>query len=211
MPIASEIARKMPQVYDLLEKFEVSDAWVFGSAQSEKFSQNSDVDIMVQFKEKLTPLRLGMNMNDLNFSLQKLFERDVDLVSFSHIKNPAFFSQVSENSTRIYGEENPRLYLRHMMNCIVKIQTFMRPCKSFHAYKKEFLIQAGVEWNLTILGEAAKRLKNVSPDIAITDMDKIIGTRNKLIHGYDDISNEEVYAIVRKNLPELKRELKKLI
>ena len=49
MPIASEIAQKMPQVYDLLEKFEVSDAWVFGSAQSEKFSQRSDVDIMVQF------------------------------------------------------------------------------------------------------------------------------------------------------------------
>ena len=194
MPIASEIAQKMPQVYDLLEKFEVSDAWVFGSAQSEKFTKNSDVDIMVQFKEKLTPLRLGMNMNDLNFSLQNLFEREVDLVSYSHIKNPAFFSQVSENSTRIYGEENPRLYLRHMMNCIVKIQTF-----------------TGVEWNLTILGEAAKRLKNVSPDIAITDIDKIIGTRNKLIHGYDDISNEEVYAIVRKNLPELKRELKKLL
>jgi uncharacterized protein with HEPN domain len=97
-----------------------------------------------------------------------------------------------------------------MMNCIVKIQTFMRPVKSFHAYKKDFLIQSGVEWNLTILGEAAKRLKNISSDIAITDIDKIIGTRNKLIHGYDDISHEEVYAIVRKNLPELKRELKKL-
>ena len=89
MPIASEIAQKMPQVYELLEKFEVSDAWMFGSAQSEKFTKNSDVDIMVQFKEKITPLRLGMNMNDLNFSLQKLFEREVDLVSYSHIKNPA--------------------------------------------------------------------------------------------------------------------------
>ena len=211
MPIASEIANKMPQVLELLEKFNVSDAWVFGSAQSKNFKKESDVDIMIQFNEKLTPLRLGMNMNDLNFSLQKLFDREVDLVSFSHIKNPAFFSQVSENSTRIYGEENPRLYLRYMMNCIVKIQTFMRPCKSFHAYKKDFLIQAGVEWNLTILGEAAKRLKNISPNVEITDVDKIIGTRNKLIHGSDDISNEEVYAIVRKNLPELKRELKKLL
>jgi uncharacterized protein with HEPN domain/predicted nucleotidyltransferase len=211
MPIAKEITQKMPQVYQLLEQFDVSDAWVFGSGQSGRFSKDSDVDIMVQFKEKLTPLRLGMNMNELSFSLQKLFEREVDLVSFSHIKNPAFFSQVSENSTRIYGEENPRLYVRHMMNCIVKIQTFMRPVKSFHAYKKEFLIQAGVEWNLTILGEAAKRLKNISPDVEITDIDKIIGTRNKLIHGYDDISHEEVYAIVRKNLPELKRELKKLL
>ena len=211
MPIASEIANKMPQVLELLEKFNVSDAWVFGSAQSKNFKKESDVDIMIQFNEKLTPLRLGMNMNDLNFSLQKLFDREVDLVSFSHIKNPAFFSQVSENSTRIYGEENPRLYLRYMMNCIVKIQTFMRPCKSFHAYKKDFLIQAGVEWNLTILGEAAKRLKNISPNVEITDVDKIIGTRNKLIHGYDDISNEEVYAIVRKNLPDLTRELKKLL
>lgn len=211
MAIANEIATKMPQVYELLEKFDVSDAWVFGSAQSEKFSDHSDVDMMVQFKEKLTPMQLGMNLNNLNHSLQKLFKREVDLVSYSHIKNPAFFSQVSENSTRIYGEENPKLYLRHMMNCIVKIQTFMRPCKSFHAYKKDFLIQAGVEWNFTILGEAAKRLKTISPDIAITEIDKIIGTRNKLIHGYDDISNEEVYAIVRKNLPELKRELKKLL
>ena len=124
MPIAKEITQKMPQVYQLLEQFDVSDAWVFGSGQSERFSKDSDVDIMVQFKEKISPLRLGMNMNELSFSLQKLFNREIDLVSYSHIKNPAFFSQVSENSTRIYGEENPRLYLRHMMNCIVKIQTF---------------------------------------------------------------------------------------
>jgi predicted nucleotidyltransferase len=167
MPIAKEITLKMPQVYQLLEQFDVSDAWLFGSGRSDNFSKESDVDIMVQFKEKITPLRLGMNMNELSFSLQKLFEREVDLISYSHIKNPAFFSQVSENSTRIYGEENPRLYVQHMMNCIVKIQTFTGPVKSFHAYKKDFLIQAGVEWNLTILGEAAKRLKNISPDIAI--------------------------------------------
>lgn len=38
-------------------------------------------------------------------------------------------------------------------------------------------------------------------------MEKIISTRNRLIHGYDSISYSTVWSIVKQNLPTLKLQL----
>ena len=109
----------------------------------------------------------------------------------------AIFKEISENeeNRKDLNEDNLDLvsgiaYESHFKQCFINIE------KSAQLYL-DF-------WELLLS-------TNISPDVEITDIDKIIGTRNKLIHGYDDISHEEVNAIVRKNLPELKRELKKLL
>jgi len=58
-----------------------------------------------------------------------------------------------------------------------------------------------------IIGEAANRILKQLPDIAITDIKKIIDTRNRIIHGYDSVSDEIIWAVVVKHLPKLYEEV----
>lgn len=52
-------------------------------------------------------------------------------------------------------------------------------------------------------------LKNV-PNIAISDSRKIIDTRNRIIHGYDSVSDDVIWLIVVRYLPILEKEIKEL-
>ena len=54
---------------------------------------------------------------------------------------------------------------------------------------------------------------NLKPDMSsyITDPQRIIAFRNRLIHGYADISHDFVWGILESNLPKLRREVKELL
>jgi uncharacterized protein with HEPN domain len=65
--------------------------------------------------------------------------------------------------------------------------------------------------NLILLGEAAThvpdRVRNFADDIAWR---QIVGTRNRLIHGYLGIKIEVVWDIVRNEIPQLLKQLQAL-
>jgi len=73
------------------------------------------------------------------------------------------------------------------------------------------MLQNAVERNLEIIGEATKRLLELYPDIKITNARKIVDTRNRISHGYDDIENTEIWNIIINHLPVLKNEVEKLL
>jgi len=56
-----------------------------------------------------------------------------------------------------------------------------------------------------------KRILQVNPDILISDSRKIIDTRNRIIHGYDSVSADVIWLIVRRYLPILEKEVKELL
>lgn len=49
------------------------------------------------------------------------------------------------------------------------------------------------------------------PEIKITDIKKIIDTRNRIIHGYDSVSDDIIWSIVVKHLPKLEKEIIELL
>ena len=49
------------------------------------------------------------------------------------------------------------------------------------------------------------------PDIKITDSRKIVDTRNRIIHSYDNITEDIIWLIVIKHLPVLKKEVEELL
>lgn len=65
---------------------------------------------------------------------------------------------------------------------------------------------------LEIIGEAASRIpkdeRDRYPDIPWPE---IVGLRNKLIHGYDDVDFDVLWQIVTKDLPPLITELEKVL
>ncbi len=65
--------------------------------------------------------------------------------------------------------------------------------------------------NIAIIGEAMNHILKIDKDISITNARKIVNTRNYVIHGYDSLRYEILWAIVIKELPILKDEIEKKI
>jgi uncharacterized protein with HEPN domain len=94
---------------------------------------------------------------------------------------------------------------------IAEINDFLPDKKDFHQFKKDIKTKRAIERNVEIIGEAANRITRVQPDIEITDIKKIIATRNRIIHGYDSVSDEIIWSIVVKYLPLLEKEITSLM
>lgn len=55
------------------------------------------------------------------------------------------------------------------------------------------------------------RILKISPDIPFTSARRIVNTRNYLIHGYDSLREDLIWAIVINHLPLLKSEVAHLL
>ena len=73
---------------ELEKKFHVSSIGVFGSVARNEYSENSDVDIIVDFSQPI-----GIEFIDLADLLEEKFHEQVDLVSKKGIK-PQYFSSI---------------------------------------------------------------------------------------------------------------------
>ena len=65
--------------------------------------------------------------------------------------------------------------------------------------------------NISIIGEATNRILKTDSEISISNAKQIVGTRNYLIHGYDSLRLEMIWAIVINDLPKLKHEVISLL
>lgn len=68
-----------------------------------------------------------------------------------------------------------------------------------------------VERNLEIIGEALKRILGKDDFIRMKNARKIVDTRNRIIHGYDSVSDDVIWGIIVRHLPELKKEINELM
>ena len=85
--------------------------------------------------------------------------------------------------------------------------------KTLQDYLADDLLRSGVERQLGIIGEAASQALRRFPDIEgkISDLQKIIAFKNRLIHGYVEISDEVVWAIATDDVPGLLGEVEEML
>ena len=102
-------------------------------------------------------------------------------------------------------------YLYDITIAINNIEEYIGKTPSFEFYENNRQLQQAVERNIEIIGEATKRIIDIDPNINITNTRRIVGTRNRIIHGYDDIDNSEIWSIIVNNLPILKKEIIELM
>ncbi len=102
-------------------------------------------------------------------------------------------------------------WLEDISRSIDEIFDFLPKERDFFAYKKDIKTKKAVERNIEIIGEAVNRIsKHKSAGIEIKNAKKIIGTRNRIAHEYDSISDEIIWTIIIRELPKLKIEINKL-
>jgi uncharacterized protein with HEPN domain len=83
----------------------------------------------------------------------------------------------------------------------------------FKAYQNKPVAKRAVERDFEIIGEALNRIKNTDSELLenISEHRRIIGFRNILIHGYDNIDEAIVWQAVTNHLPILIREVKEIL
>jgi uncharacterized protein with HEPN domain len=88
---------------------------------------------------------------------------------------------------------------------------FTARSKRFDDYSSDILLKRAIERNLEIIGEAMNRILKEDPLFPIVNAKRIVGLRNQIIHGYDSVSDENIWGIVINHLPKLKDEVNNLI
>lgn len=83
--------------------------------------------------------------------------------------------------------------------------------RDFQLYLSNKTMRRSVERELEIIGEAVSHLVKINPDINITSSRRIIDLRNIIIHAYDAVNNEMIWAVIVNHLPLLKLEVETLL
>ena len=86
----------------LLHKHQVKALYLFGSSLNNRFNENSsDIDLLVEIDEK-DPMAKGEMLIALWDALEAFFQRKVDLLTDSSIKNPVLKKNIEASKIKIY-------------------------------------------------------------------------------------------------------------
>jgi uncharacterized protein with HEPN domain len=89
-----------------------------------------------------------------------------------------------------------------------RIQNFLKDV-SLDTFLGSELLRSAVERQLEIIGEALGIAAKEDDSLldTIPDLPRIVGLRNRLIHGYDSVDPELVWDVVKTKIPPLKHQL----
>jgi len=106
--------------------------------------------------------------------------------------------------------KSDRLYLMHILESIDRILSYAQEGRE--AFLGDVRTQDAVVRNFEIIGEAAKRVteetRKAASDISWR---RIAGFRDVLIHRYEAVDPEEVWSVVERDLPDLKRKIEAIL
>jgi len=106
--------------------------------------------------------------------------------------------------------KDDEVYLLHIRDAIAKIEKYLKGVKQEEFYKNS-LLQDGVVRQISIIGEAAKRLSEGFREAhADIPWSRMVGMRNKLIHDYLGVDYESVWKTAEEDIPLLKAKINAL-
>lgn len=82
--------------------------------------------------------------------------------------------------------------------------------RQYDIFETDVIFRKFVERNIEILGEAMNRILKIEPEINIRSARKIVDTRNYVIHAYDSLKPDILWAIVINHIPRLKEDIIRL-
>jgi uncharacterized protein with HEPN domain len=102
-----------------------------------------------------------------------------------------------------------------LFDVVTSGRSILQWCKdrSFDDYERDRQFRRAVEREFEIIGEALGRLAQADPAAAarITDVRRIVGFRNRIIHSSDAIDDAAVWGVAESHLPRLVAEVEALL
>jgi uncharacterized protein with HEPN domain len=105
-----------------------------------------------------------------------------------------------------------KIWLYDILQSINEIDSYYdyKP-RIFKEYVSDIKTKKEIERDFEIIGEVVNRILKKDKKFKLDNAEKIVGTRNRIIHGYDKISDDLVWSIVINHLPKLKDEVTGLL
>ena len=92
------------QIADLCRRYSVERLFAFGSVLTDRFNDESDVDLIVDIADE-SPLEYADNYFNLKFGLSDLFGRSVDLLENKALRNAQMRKHIDESKQLIYAKQ----------------------------------------------------------------------------------------------------------
>ena len=109
-------------------------------------------------------------------------------------------------------DNNIKTWLYDILSSINEIESYyVDTPKIFEIYQNDLRTKRAVERNIEIIGEAMNRILKLDSEIVISNSRKIVDVRNRIIHGYDSVSDDVIWGILIRNLPVLQKEVEELL
>ncbi len=111
MIIKDEILKRSNDFKALCHLHNVRYLYAFGSSTTDKFdSEKSDIDLLVEI-DNSDPLERGENLISLWDTFEKFFNRKVDLLTDSSIKNPYLRKSIDATKILIYDGKGAQIFI----------------------------------------------------------------------------------------------------
>ena len=96
-----QIEEKLPQIRKIFSKNGAKTAFLFGSAATNKFHSNSDVDFLFSFPNDLDYEVYTDNYFKIVDELKQLLNKNIDLVAEKTLKNPFLIESINESKIQL--------------------------------------------------------------------------------------------------------------
>jgi len=104
-----------------------------------------------------------------------------------------------------------KTWLYDILQSIIEVESYFsdRP-KKYEEYVSDLRTKRAVERNIEIIGEAVNRILKRDKNFKLNNARQIIGTRNRIAHTYDQITDDLIWSIIINSFPKLKVEVEDL-
>ena len=96
------IKDNLDNLKNLSKKYNVKTMYIFGSACTDNFNENSDIDILISFKNRSIE-EYTDNYFELHYQLETLFNRKIDLLTDRSINNPYMIESIEKTKELVYA------------------------------------------------------------------------------------------------------------
>ena len=111
MVVKNEILKRLTDFKTLCQSHNVKYLYAFGSSTTDKFdSDKSDIDLLVEI-DSLDPLERGEKLISLWDTFENFFNRKVDLLTDSSIRNPYLRKSIDSTKVLIYDGKEAQIFV----------------------------------------------------------------------------------------------------
>lgn len=97
------ISDNLSHIQELCETYKVKKLYIFGSILTDRFNDDSDIDLLVNFNSEINHHNYTDNYFRFFYALKELFNRDIDLVDEESVRNRYFRAELDETKQLVYG------------------------------------------------------------------------------------------------------------
>lgn len=109
MKIKENIQSRLADFTTLCKLYNVKNLYAFGSATTDQFSENSsDIDLIIEIEEN-DPIERGEKLMAIWDKLEEFFQRKVDLLTQSSLKNPILKKNIDTTKILIYDGKSQQV------------------------------------------------------------------------------------------------------